>query len=104
MERLYQFFRKYWLIVFAFILLIFLTTLSSTHPDGLEWTAQKLGLKEKEIYHSPVADYTISEHFTPMLNQMLSAVLGILIIFTIFWLIKKKFSRYKNNKKMSHAT
>ncbi len=85
-------------------LLVFFTIFSSSLPDGLEWVAHRLGFQEREA-SAPVAlfsDYTISQHLPAALNQILSALLGSLLLAGILFLLFRWQSCRNPDRKQNH--
>ncbi len=83
--------RKGFWIAGLLAILILLTMFSSTLPDGLEWVAHRLGFQQRETGPplTVFSDYTISRHLPPGLNQVLSALLGALLLAGILFLVSK---------------
>lgn len=75
-------FQKRVVILVVLLIFVLLTAFSSTLPDGLEWTAKKLGFlqKEKPAMAAPLNDYSVSNSFSSQTNQIISAILGMLIV------------------------
>jgi ABC-type transport system involved in multi-copper enzyme maturation permease subunit len=78
-------------ILFVFLLLAIVATISSNYPDGLENVLQRFhGNQESDInVTAPFSQYVIHPEFDPWLNQSLSALVGMGIILMIFLLIKR---------------
>ncbi len=83
------------LFLFAIIIALFAAFFASTHPDGLDFVAEKLGFNEKEIERIvPMSDYKLN--FLPQnsISTALAGIVGIFIILAIAWLtiylLKKK--------------
>lgn len=59
---------------------------ASSHPDGLEKVAEKLGFMGKGLArHSLMTDYMIPFISHPTLSTTLAGICGVIIIFTLFW-------------------
>lgn len=83
--------KLFWIILLIAILAAFF---ASTHPDGLDFVAEKFGLAEKGIERSaPMPDYSLT--FLPEggISTSLAGIAGILIILSIFWLAVQIFKR-----------
>jgi len=81
----------FWLAIVIAILAAFF---ASTHPDGLDFVAEKFGFAEKGMEHSaPLAGYNIN--FLPAggISTSLAGIAGVLITLSLFgltaYLLKK---------------
>ena len=74
-----------------FLALIVLTGYSSSLPDALEWVIGHFdsGGRENPVFKAPISDYTLSSEFSNLTNQIISAILGIGIIFAIAFVYAK---------------
>jgi cobalt/nickel transport system permease protein len=65
------------------LLLVVLSPLASTHPDGLEWVAGQNGFLEsaKGAVFNILPDYTIPGIANPVLTTITAGVLGVLVVF-----------------------
>ncbi len=74
--------RNLMIVLIGLVFLIALTAFSSALPDGLEWAAAKLGFlsREQEMYHAPLSDYTLHSRLPEAVNQILSAIIGIVVL------------------------
>jgi hypothetical protein len=88
------------LILIFLGIIILMTTFSSKLPDGLEWTAEKLGfmVKKESSFNSPFRDYSISETLSPETNQIFSALLGAFLLIGLIILLMT-WSKRKTVKK-----
>jgi hypothetical protein len=75
--------------ILSFLALLLLTVVSSALPDGLEWAAEKLGFlgRERTILTTPLADYSLSVHLPPLINKIISGLLGAGLVFGIIYFI-----------------
>jgi len=81
-------------IVFAAIA----SLIASSHPDGLEWVAERLGFlsigEGQEAMASPMPDYLMPWINSEFLSSIVTAAIGTLFVFFIILglgkLIKKK--------------
>lgn len=58
------------------------------YHEPLDVAAEKLGLKEVSLYHTPFEDYTFPG-LNPVAGYMLAGLLGTGIILAIGWLLSK---------------
>lgn len=75
-------------LVVALVVATFLSPFASSLPDGLEWTAEKLGFLHKAegaevLKFAPMPDYAISSIENESLSTSLSGLIGTLITFAI---------------------
>jgi len=58
---------------------------ASSHPDGLEWVAARLGFEnavsEKSLINSPMPDYSIFSIQSSFLSTFLSGIIGTVMVF-----------------------
>ena len=92
-----------------FVLLLALGTLaaySSSKPDGLEKILQIFDLEKAfDLHHNiPFADYVISPGFPEILNQFLSALLGIGIIMVVVFFMYKISNLVSKRNRIDNAT
>lgn len=89
-----------WLLVLIFGGLILLSGFSSSLPDGLEWVAEKAGFihHEQSALRAPLADYRLSSHLPPLLNAVISALLGIGLLAAIIFVITRWQSHQTRNQ------
>ncbi|HFE65186.1 MAG TPA: hypothetical protein ENK14_12355 [Caldithrix sp.] len=82
----HKFFR-FFLALFALLLLF--TVFSSTLPDGLEWIAQQVGISEpgNSLQPAPFSDYVVSSQLPRGINQVLSGLLGFVLLVGIVYLL-----------------
>jgi cobalt/nickel transport system permease protein len=65
------------------LLLVVLSPLASSHPDGLEWVAEQqgfMGLAQPSVYHI-IPDYILPGIHNEALATIAAGVLGILVVF-----------------------
>lgn len=64
---------------------------ASSHPDGLEWVAEKSGFIDaaegKEVFTAPMPDYELGS------NIILPAIIGTVLVFGVTYLIMKIVSK-----------
>jgi len=79
---------------------------SSSKPDGLEKILQIFDLEKAfNLDHNiPFADYVISPGFPEILNQFLSALLGMSIIMVLVFFIYKISSVVNKRNRIDNAT
>jgi hypothetical protein len=76
-------------LLFSIAIAFFISPLASSHPDGLEWVAEKLGFIDRgdvAVWEaSPMPDYTLFGDSVP--SGMLAGLLGTIIVFFLGWLM-----------------
>ena len=88
----------YILIIIVFILAVFLSPLSSSLPDGLEYVAEKLGFVEKispPVLNSPVPDYNFAFIKNQYISKAFAGAIGVIIILLSGWGIERLMRRKK---------
>ena len=88
----------YILIIIIFILVVFLSPLSSSLPDGLEYVAEKLGFVEKispPVLNSPVPDYNFAFIKNQYISKAFAGAIGVIIILLSGWGIERLMRRKK---------
>lgn len=87
--------KLFWISIIIVVLAAFF---ASTHPDGLDFVANKFGFAEKGIERSaPMSDYRLKFLPEGNLSTSLAGIAGLLIILAIFRLAAYLLKR-KNNK------
>ena len=65
----------------------------SSHPDGLEWVAEKLGFVSKaaqeDLISAPMPDYSLGGIKSPFWSTVLAGTAGAVITFFSAWIIAK---------------
>jgi len=79
---------------FSIMIVILAAFFASSHPDGLEKVAEKLGFI-KQAVSSPALfnDYHVSFISNPSLSTIIAGLAGILLTFGLFWLTAKLLVR-----------
>lgn len=96
--------RKHIILILCSICIfgIIASIVASSHPDGLEWVAEKLDFisvgENKEVFKSPFPDYTIPYIKNPYLTGGIAAIIGTLIVFVVTFLISKLIQTIKKSK------
>jgi cobalt/nickel transport system permease protein/cobalt/nickel transport protein len=75
-----------------------LSLFASSHPDGLEFVAEKLGFGDSATEHgaadSPLADYALrgvgSEPLSGALAGLIGVVVVALVAFGLMWLLRRR--------------
>jgi len=64
-----------------------LSLLASTHPDGLEYVAGRLGFEHAagQVLAAPVPDYTMPGVGSPAAATSLSGLVGAAVVFLVGW-------------------
>jgi hypothetical protein len=87
-------------LLVAILIAFLVSPFASSHPDGLEWAAEKLGfidLGELAVWEkSPMPDYTMFGDST--ISGMLAGLLGTVIIFGIGWAMGAVLKKGKAKK------
>ena len=78
------------ILFFSISVVILAAFFASSHPDGLEKVAEKLGFI-KQAVSSPALlnDYRIPFIYDPSLSTIIAGLAGILLTFGLFWLSAK---------------
>lgn len=85
-------------IWFSIGIVILAAFFASSHPDGLEKVAERLGFI-KQAVSSPawLNDYRIPFISNPSLSTIIAGLAGILLTFGLFWLTAKLLIRKAKN-------
>ena len=86
------------ILILCIIFAAIASLIASSHPDGLEWVAERLGFlstgEGEEIIASPMPNYLMPWIRNKFLSSTITAVIGTLFVFLIILglgkLIKKK--------------
>ena len=74
-------------LLVSILIAFFVSPFASSHPDGLEWVAEKLGfidMGELSVWEkSPMPDYTLFGESA--MSGMLAGLFGTVIMFGIGW-------------------
>jgi cobalt/nickel transport system permease protein len=72
-----------------------LSPLASSHPDGLEWVAEKHGFIEvaREAFYNIVPDYSMPGISNPALATIAAGILGAVIVFGVAYGIARAEKR-----------
>jgi hypothetical protein len=82
------------LLAFLVVTIILAAFFASASPDGLEFVAGKLGFLHKRIQGSAILlGYTVPSFEGNPITRVLSALVGIAVIFGLFWAIEKFYFR-----------
>jgi len=67
------------------LVLVVLSPLASSHPDGLEWVAEKHGFIEitKDALFNIIPDYTMPGISNPALATIAAGIIGVVIVFGV---------------------
>jgi cobalt/nickel transport system permease protein len=86
------------------LVLAVLSPLASSHPDGLEWVAEKHGFIEtaKAAFYNIIPDYTMPGISDPAIATIAAGIIGVVIVFGIAYGIarveKRAVSREINQR------
>jgi cobalt/nickel transport system permease protein len=73
-------------------LALFVSPLASRWPDGLDWTAELLGFKEKAVapmVPAPMPDYELPGFHWSTLGTSLAGAVGTIVVFALAWLLAR---------------
>jgi cobalt/nickel transport system permease protein len=73
-------------------LALFVSPLASRWPDGLDWTAELLGFKEKAVapmVPAPMPDYQMPLFHWTTLGTSLAGAVGTIVVFALAWLLAR---------------
>jgi len=67
------------------VVLAILSPLASSHPDGLEWVAEKSGFLgfANDAFYNIIPDYTFPGIDDPSLATIVAGILGVVIVFSV---------------------
>jgi len=70
---------------------------ASSHPDGLEWVAEKLGFVsraiEEPVVAPPLPDYSLGLIKPPFWSTAVAGLIGAIVVFVFVFLIGKLMKR-----------
>ncbi len=86
------------------LMLVVLSPLASSHPDGLEWVAQENGfiLSAKAALYNLIPDYALHGISDPALATIAAGVLGVVIVFGVAYGIaraEKRTAKQENSQR-----
>lgn len=86
------------IIWFSMLIVIMAAFFASSHPDGLEKVAEKLGFIKQAVSSPAILnDYHIPFISNHNLSTIFAGVTGILLTFGLFWLSTKLLFRRKED-------
>lgn len=82
-----------------------LSLLASSHPDGLEFVAEKLGFSDSAADHgaagSPLADYALRGVGSEPVSGALAGLIGVVVVavvaFGLMWVLRRRTSPPRSN-------
>ncbi len=82
--------RRFWVLAGATLLMLLaLTTVASSNPDGLEWVARQAGFAESAadsvVASSPLSDYTTDTVTSESMGTIVAGLVGVAATFLIGW-------------------
>lgn len=86
-----------WILIGCALFAIMAAFIASSHPDGLEWVAEKAGFihfgEGKEVFTSPMPDYLMPCIKNEFLSSVVAAIGGTLLMFGVVWGIGRLLQR-----------
>jgi cobalt/nickel transport protein len=84
------------LLLFVLLLTIAAAFFASTHPDGLDKTAERLGFAPHGVERGAIfAGYAVPGWVEGSCSTALAGIFGVLITLAIFWLAVRLGQRFK---------
>lgn len=82
------------------LILVVLSPLASSHPDGLEWVAEKSGfmLFAKDTFFELIPDYTFPGINNPAFATIVAGVIGAVIVFVVVFGLSNRKKAAQSNK------
>ena len=84
-------------LIISIAVVVLAAALASSHPDGLEWVARRLGFlgraEETSSISAPMPDYTISAIKSSFWSSLAAGALGVGTVFLIAYLVGKIIKR-----------
>ncbi len=76
---------------FIILVLVILSPLASSHPDGLEWVAEERGFigAARAAFYTVIPDYTMPGIANPALATMIAGIVGAVIVFGVAYSIAR---------------
>lgn len=73
------------------VLLAVLSPLASSHPDGLEWVAEKNGFlsSARSAMYKLIPDYTLRGINNPAVSTIVAGIIGVVVVLAVAWGIAK---------------
>jgi cobalt/nickel transport system permease protein len=84
------------------LVLVVLSPLASSHPDGLEWVAEQLGFIDtaKDAFYNIIPDYAFPGISNPALATIAAGIIGIVIVFGLSYGIARAEKQASEKKKI----
>jgi cobalt/nickel transport system permease protein len=82
------------------LILVVLSPLASSHPDGLEWVAEKSGfmLFAKDTFFELIPDYTFPGINNPAFATIVAGVIGAVIVFVVVFGLSNRKKAAQSDK------
>jgi cobalt/nickel transport system permease protein len=83
------------------LLLVVLSPLASTHPDGLEWVAEQQGFlaTARASIYELLPDYSLPGISNPILTTIAAGIIGVIIVFVVSYLFARTSKRNRPDGK-----
>lgn len=83
------------------LVLVALSPLASSHPDGLEWAAEQLGFIEaaREAFYAIIPDYTMPGLSNPAFATIAAGVLGAVVVFGVAFAVARAQNREASQRR-----
>lgn len=88
------------------LILAVLSPLASSHPDGLEWVAERQGFLDqaKEALYKIIPDYMVPGISNPNLATIVAGILGAVIVFGVAYGVARAGKLKRHNKLDGNGT
>jgi hypothetical protein len=84
-------------LIISIAVVVLAAAFASSHPDGLEWVARRLGFlgqaEEASSVSAPMPDYTISAIKFPFWSSLAAGTIGVGAVFLVTYLIGRLVRR-----------
>ncbi|WXG47056.1 MAG: PDGLE domain-containing protein [Candidatus Atabeyarchaeum deiterrae] len=74
--------------IIALLLFLFIP-LGSTNPDGLDKTAESLGVESIPLWEGLFPEYSVALIANPWISTFVAGVMGIVLVFAFMYLVSK---------------
>jgi hypothetical protein len=79
-------------IAVIFLLLFLFIPFGSTNPDGLDKTAESMGVGSAPLWEGLFPQYSVVFIENPWISTFLAGVIGILLVFAVTFLVTKVYT------------
>ena len=84
-------------LIISIAVVVLAAAFASSHPDGLEWVARRLGFlgraEETGPVSAPMSDYAISAIKSPFWSSLAAGSIGVSTVFLIAYLVGRLLKR-----------